>query len=147
MKLLFLVLALAVFGVSGDGRSATLGTPRNGQTTYVAPPEAHWNWKKLNPIWWAQNDDDQPPPGYTPLTWFLRNPFHNFFFYVVGFADEPVAQWPAWSPDANFPPSGCAFQWVQPEFGLAHLFVSCSGRVHLYAGWRHDGAFGIALRH
>jgi hypothetical protein len=110
----------------------------------VQPPEAQWEWKKWNPIWWAGNDDDAPPQGYSSFGWFLRNPFHNFMFYVLGFADEPVASWPT---NENFAPGGgCRFIWVQPEFGLAHPFVSCKGALEFYIGWRTGGAFGVTLR-
>ena len=56
----------------------------------VQPLKADWDWKKWNPIWWAGNDDDAPPQGYSSFGWFLRNPFHNFMFYVLGL---PMSRW------------------------------------------------------
>src|SRR5262245_11362669 len=54
--------------------------------------------KKLNPIWWFLNDDEeQTAPWYQPkwpqwrrdFYWnFLRNPLQNFRCYVIGVADR-----------------------------------------------------------
>jgi hypothetical protein len=50
---------------------------------------------KFNPLWWFKNADDPlTPESYRPkdkhrqLKWRLRNPLHNFTFYVVGVADK-----------------------------------------------------------
>ncbi len=48
-------------------------------------------FKKLNPCWWIRNDDDPLPPGWFRndlLMWLLRNPLHNFMWYVIGIADR-----------------------------------------------------------
>ncbi len=52
-------------------------------------------WDKTNPWFWVGNaDTPEPPDWYEPgskfrkLRWHLRNPGHNFMFYVVGFADK-----------------------------------------------------------
>lgn len=52
--------------------------------------------QKLNPLWWLGNADDPvpPPDWYRPGRRFrkarrhLRNPLHNFTFYVIGIADK-----------------------------------------------------------
>jgi hypothetical protein len=59
--------------------------------------------KKLNPIWWFQNDDEeQTAPWYKPewpqwrrdFYWnFLRNPLQNFRCYVVGVQDRNYSVW------------------------------------------------------
>src|SRR5439155_22746449 len=63
------------------------------------PPILHRfsTWQKLNPLWWFGNADDPvPPKWYRPgkrmrkLTWSLRNPGHNFTFYVIGFEAKVV---------------------------------------------------------
>ena len=53
--------------------------------------------KKINPCWWIKNDDSpRPPSWYRPAEnerkretlWFIRNPFHNLTWYVLGVADR-----------------------------------------------------------
>lgn len=56
------------------------------------------NLKKLNPLWWFANDDDTVPPKEYHPEWskfrrnfywkYIRNPLHNFTFYVIGVADK-----------------------------------------------------------
>src|SRR5690349_10699067 len=53
-------------------------------------------WRKMNPIWWFGNADDPvPPENYRKgkccrqFTWRVRNPCHNFTFYVMGIEDKP----------------------------------------------------------
>lgn len=56
------------------------------------------NLKKLNPLWWFANDDDPVIPKDCHPEWseskrnfywkYVRNPLHNFTFYVVGAADK-----------------------------------------------------------
>lgn len=69
---------------------------------------------KINPLWWFKNDDDPSPPAWyhgadpsVPLYqgpawsdfrrkfyWFvLRNPLHNFMFYVLGLQDKNYKVW------------------------------------------------------
>jgi hypothetical protein len=104
----------------------------------------HW-YQKINPIWWFGNIDDPPPIGYTDWTWFLRNPFHNLFFYAIGVADQPSRTWRSTYGTSNtFNPNG--------GFGMAVTngclpYICYRGkRIEAYIGWRPIGAFGIALR-
>src|SRR5215212_8339854 len=67
---------------------------------------------KWNPIWWFKNADDPlPPESYRPhdkgraLKWQLRNPLHNFTFYVIGVADKKVVR-SGLRPEENFNSDG-----------------------------------------
>lgn len=113
--------------------------------------------KKLNPIWWFQNErDPNPPDNFKPnlkkwkrrLLWFVRNPFHNFFWYVVGVDDNPNTKVIYWKfPGGLYKPEG---GW---NFSIIRLrilffpFISYSGdNITFYLGWRpRGGPFGIKL--
>jgi hypothetical protein len=101
-------------------------------------------YKKLNPVWWVGNDDDPPPIGYTEWGWFLRNPFHNFYFYVIGVADQPDRTWWAsYSTVTTFPPKGFGYAFTNRVLPyLAYRGPKYEG----YIGWRPSGAFGMAFR-
>ena len=67
---------------------------------------------KLDPVWWLKNSDDpQPPAWYRPhdkhrkAKWALRNPLHNFEFYVIGVADKTTVR-KGWYPPQNTKPCG-----------------------------------------
>jgi len=58
---------------------------------YPNPPK----WWKFGKLFWyifGNSDDPEPPINYLPnkpfwlrtLLWYLRNPLHNFTFYVIG---------------------------------------------------------------
>ena len=128
-------------------------------------------WKKLNPLWWPFNEADpiENEPQMWPdkplwqrrILWWLRNPFENFNRYVIGERDRsPVYVGP--QPEDNFywiysvgggrrDPGGWHFHWVRPTVGVIakHLwlpFISFNGTWQFYAGWKHDGPAGLALR-
>lgn len=107
---------------------------------------------KWNPLWWFKNDDDPLPPSWYPhgtMWWYLRNPLHNLFFYVLGIADRnrtligphPVEVtllgdmgWQGW-------------KWCVSKVGWLYFpFISYSGtRWWFYIGWRPSGALGLKL--
>jgi hypothetical protein len=125
------------------------------QTAHMPQPVRNDYWRKLDPIWWFGNVDDPEPPASfrqgdpRPLRlalWYVRNPFHNLFFYVIGIADQPTVTSGA-SPRQVFAPRGCKATVTRAVGGGLPLpFVSCNGPVQFYAGWRVDGALGFALR-
>ena len=118
--------------------------------------------KKLNPLWWFQNDDEQKetdpdaqwyhtewPQWRRHLYWnYFRNPLQNFRAYVVGVSDRnytltgraPVMT--VQRDDLNPPERG--FQWCVLKLGALFLpFVSYVGRyVVWYLGWQPSGFFG-----
>lgn len=105
--------------------------------------------QKWNPLWWFGNvDDPEPPDWYRPgstgrrLLWQLRNPLHNFTFYVIGVADKPFARSGRF-PQAVFAPKG-GWNWAVTKHSWVRLpFVSYNGEWgRFYLGWRERGNFG-----
>ena len=95
------------------------------------------------------NNDDWPPPAhcYPELPdwkrrgwWLIRNPLHNFTFYVIGVADKEYYFWgKTWGKGWNF--AYIEYSW------LLLPFVSYRGKsIEGYIGWRDRGNFGISLR-
>ena len=114
-----------------------------------APAVATQKW---NPLWWVGNaDDPAPPEWYRPgargrvMTWQLRNPLHNFTFYVIGVADREFTR-AGRVPDAVFAPAG-GWNWAVTRCGWLRLpFVSFNGeRWRFYFGWRERGNFGAKI--
>jgi hypothetical protein len=109
-------------------------------------------WQKLNPIWWIGNADDPvPPKSYRPgkrrrkLTWSLRNPFHNFTFYVIGIEDKAFLRRGRYADRVENPNGGwnwavCHYRWLRLPFVDYHR-----GRFEFYFGWRNGGNFGMKL--
>src|SRR5579872_7587799 len=101
VTILFLAGILIRCPASAQAQSRTLTKSDAHQTWYgvtvspgtnkIAVTAGH----KLNPVWWFGNADESKAPNwYRPhdshrdLSWRLRNPFHNFDFYVIGCADK-----------------------------------------------------------
>jgi hypothetical protein len=100
------------------------------------------------------NDDDWPPPDwYMPgksmwkrkFMWLLRNPLHNFTFYVIGIADKEFTTTGRF-PNDVFNPAG-GWNWFVCEYkGMGLPFISYMGKsIKFYIGWREKGNFGIKL--
>jgi hypothetical protein len=108
--------------------------------------------QKLNPVWWFANADDPvPPKTYRPgkrgrkFMWYLRNPFHNFTFYVIGIADKPFLRTGRYANRVANPNGGwnwamSRYQWLWLPFVDYHR-----NRFEFYLGWRDGGNFGIKL--
>lgn len=83
-------------------------------------------------------------PWWRMIWWWIRNPFHNLFFYVFGISDYArvfysTGRWhevPGWTFHITLTPT--------LKFPLP--FISYYGKVDFYLGWRPYGAFGTALR-
>ena len=116
--------------------------------------------KKLNPLWWIQNEDDGNcgDKGFfervcnnkcdikCKIRWFIRNPFHNFMFYVIGVADrkcdrKPKSIWNKKGYSWNFDYTKCKWLYL-PLIS----YRSKNGKFEFYFGWRDRGNFGIACR-
>ncbi|HSH98886.1 MAG: hypothetical protein ACAH07_06055 [Methylophilaceae bacterium] len=116
----------------------------------------------INAIIWALfgNDDDGiygdsnwnktgSKSWWTAIKWWFRNPFHNFCFYVIGFADVPASEYVRKGryPYSVFSPYG---GW---NFTVIHYkwlwlpFISFEDRTlgQFYIGWRERANFGIKL--
>lgn len=138
------------------------------------------SWKKkINPCWWLKNDDDPVPPDdfhskrpmwLRQLLWFVRNPMHNFTFYVIGIADRHKLRI-GYHPTTVFINRGwnlcivyvnkselkiktqgrheiCRYAVKAVRTGRVPLpFVSYQGNgLQFYVGWRERGNFGIKIR-
>lgn len=109
----------------------------------------------MNVLWkiFGNNDDWPPPDWYMPgererkrkLYWLMRNPLHNFTFYIIGVAGKPFVRTGKFSQDVFNPDGGwnlavTAYKWFRLPF------VSYLGRsVKFYIGWRERGNFGFKL--
>ena len=116
--------------------------------------------KKLNPLWWLGNIDSPEPrnpdwlkgwPRWARIAVYrLRNPGHNFFYYVIGVADRDPIAYPrsGFAEPTVLAESGWYWHYVKPgNGGLPRPFISYRGRrIEGYIGWRERGNFGIALR-
>jgi len=109
---------------------------------------------KFNPVFWFENYDRPiPPPDYRPnerfrrFKWHIRNPFHNFDFYVIGIADKTFVREGRY-PAKVFAPEG-GWNWAICKYKFLRLpFVSYSeGRFNFYSGWRNRGQFGFELKY
>jgi hypothetical protein len=114
--------------------------------------------KKLNPIWWFGNDDEQQTADWYHPEWprwrrdfywnFLRNPLQNFRCFVIGVEDRnytvtgraPVMT--VQRDDLGPPERG--FQWCVIYTLIPLGFLSYSGKhVVWYIGWQPSGIFGV----
>ncbi len=105
---------------------------------------------KWNPLWWFGNADEPVPPAwYEPdsrwrrLKWHLRNPLHNFTFYVVGLADKDflrTGRYPnlIFNPDEGWNWAVCRYRWLRLPF-LSYK----RGSFAFYVGWRERCNFGM----
>jgi len=135
------------WAISPDGRTASV-------TGRVRQPI----WIKLNPVWWFLNDDEPDPPEWQlpgkpfvlrQLSWYLRNPLHNFGKYVLGVRDRNytvVGAAPVyatiWS-DVDPAKTGWRVSTIYLD-GLRLPFVSYENdSVIWYAGWQWSGFFGF----
>ena len=106
-------------------------------------------YKKINPLFWFGNYNDpilkDNHPNFHPtkplwirkLLWGLRNPLHNFFFFVIGLEDPKVIV-------------TYGSQWPKPgqKWNIILPFFSYKGKSwEIYLGWRNGTCLGAALRH
>lgn len=120
-------------------------------------PEKTFPWyKKINPIWWLQNDaDGWFPDHYLPeeswikraVLYFLRNPFHNFTFFIIGFRDKPSVSY-AKNPNTTHIDGEFNYGYTKVYGWLPVPFISFrKWGAEGYVGWRVPGAaFGLKLR-
>ena len=103
-------------------------------------------YKKINPLWWFGNANDpvqdhlnfypDKPLWIRKLKWGIRNPLHNFFFFVIGLEDrrEIVNRTNMW------PSEGQTWNVILP-------FISHKGKKYeWYLGWRNGLTLGAAFR-
>lgn len=146
-SLLGLLLTCFYVGCAST-RPAITTTTRPGKV--LSPPIR--TVQKFNPFWSLGNaDDPEPPEWYRPNSpnrrwlWQMRNPLHNFTFYVVGVSDKPTSRTGRF-PAAVFAPTG-GWNWAFARYRWIPLpFVSFDGKWwRFYAGWRESGNLGFKL--
>lgn len=127
--------------------ASTLTTTRSAD---LQPPDSAF--PKWNPIWWFGNvDDPEPPAWYRPgspsrrCLWQLRNPLHNFSFYVIGIADKPFTRAGRF-PKAVFAPDN-GWNWAVASHECVRLpFISFNDEWgRFYFGWRERGNLGFKV--
>lgn len=113
-----------------------------------------------NPLKWLiwcffGNDDDGyiGDSGWNPtredtwkvrLRWWIRNPFHNLFFYVIGCQGKDTIVYGFPSKGVFNPKGGWTF--VLTKCGWVYLpFISYIGPIKFYIGWRFGGCLGAKL--
>jgi hypothetical protein len=149
------VFALGPLGcispVNAQRNSTAVRDPET-QIVHNKPKVAVRTSQKFNPVWWFGNaDDPEPPEWYAPgdparrRKWHLRNPLHNFTFYVVGVADKPFER-VGRNPQDVFHPDG-GWNWATCRYKHCRLpfFSYKRGRFATYWGWRERGNFGLKL--
>jgi len=111
------------------------------------------SWK-LNPVWWFGNYDRPTPPwDYKPgdphriAKWYVRNPFHNFDFYVIGIADKTFVRKGSdpervFSPQPGWSWAVCEYKWLRLPF----ISYWSGGGFNFYLGWRNRGQFGFEFK-
>ena len=131
---------------------ATSPTNRSERVFHYIPKQHFSTCQKANPFWWFRNADDPiPPENYRPgkccrnFMWHLRNPCHNFTFYVMGIEDKPHTRVGPFPTKTSNPNGG--WNWAVCQYKCLRLpFVDYKrGRFEFYFGWRTGGNFGIKL--
>jgi hypothetical protein len=154
MKNFFLIAPL--FGVIMGGCFSGCASSKGGITTVSRPGKVLTppirTVQKFNPLWALGNaDDPEPPDWYRPGSpnrrwlWQMRNPLHNFTFYVVGVSDKPTTRTGRY-PSNVFAPDG-GWNWAFARHRFVPLpFVSFDGTFcRFYGGWRESGNLGFKL--
>lgn len=95
-------------------------------------------------------DNPIPPNWFEPgrkmwmrkVLWWIRNPFHDLFFYVFGIADKPFISVGKYPNDVFNPKGG--WNWAVRCYKWLRLpFISYIGIIKFYVGWRERGNFGV----
>jgi hypothetical protein len=136
-------------------------TFNSDDTTATVTGRVRLPWlKKLNVLWWLQNDSEQTvdqapwyhhewPQWRRWLVWnVFRNPLQNFRCFVVGVQDRNytvTGRAPVGTIQRN-DLGETGWQWCVLHVGIPLPFVSYSGkRITWYVGWQPSGFFGCKL--
>jgi hypothetical protein len=108
---------------------------------------------KLSPWWWLYNSDDPTPPtNYQPskpewlrtVMWYVRNPVHNFNFYIIGVADQDFTMRTRMVSSSLYWSVINKGRFVGVPVNLP--FVEYSNKWLLFhIGWQRHGDFAIKL--
>ncbi|HLP76662.1 MAG TPA: hypothetical protein VK327_07035 [Candidatus Paceibacterota bacterium] len=121
-------------------------------TVQITPPAKLpkiFTLNKFNPVWWFGNADEPVPPRwFRPddkhriFKWRMRNPFHNFTFYVIGIADKPHLRSGRYPNHVGNPNYGWNFAVAKRKWVRLPFVSYKRGRFEFYLGWRTRGNFG-----
>jgi len=113
--------------------------------------------KKLNPIWWFQNEWDPNPPDWSmpdsPMwlrrfNWWFRNPFHNFGRYVLGVGDQNYRVLFHKAPPKSVDHQPIGLEHASLIFANGKKlpwYFYASKNVSVYWGWQPTGFAGLKL--
>lgn len=110
------------------------------------------SWKKkINPLWWFGNYNDpvdrvnqdgspahgtfypDKPHWFRAMMWGLRNPLHNFMFFVIGLSDRK-----------HLINDGQIWPAKGQKWNIRLPFISYRGKKwEWYIGWRNGSTFGV----
>lgn len=98
-----------------------------------------WGDKNWNP-------NDSRDISYA-IGWWVRNPFHNLTWHVIGIVGLPFKRYGKYPQDVFAPVEGWNYAVIIFLGFIPLPFISYwSARLgKLYIGWRERGAFGITL--
>lgn len=142
---------------SAGATTNSVSEPRQWYSVVVKPAPnlrpIHF-YERINPVWWLQNrDEPHPPDWFAPnskhreFKWWVRNPIHNFSFYVVGITDRTFVRSGRF-PEKVLVPGHWNIAVSRYKFiYLPYVSFSSKHGFNFYFGWRHHGNFGIKLNH
>lgn len=151
------VTALAISGCTSPGQKRISSgdeakTANHSETVKNEPKVTIRTIQKWNPVWWFGNaDDPEPPEWYKPddpsrrRKWLMRNPLHNFTFYVIGVADKPFERVGRHPKDVFNPEGGWNLATSRHRCWRLPFISYTRGRFATYWGWRERGNFGVKL--
>ncbi len=86
---------------------------------------------------------EQKDNAWIRVKWWVRNPLHNFMWYVVGFADKDSTRYDV--NDSDQPGWNKAWSIVEGGSFKYPFYLYQGKKVVFYIGWRSRGHFGIKL--
>jgi hypothetical protein len=133
--------------------------PLTDSFTFSGRTSKPW-YKKINPVWWFQNDDEQTVDEagwYHPewphwrrwLIWnVFRNPLQNLRCYVIGVQDRNytvIGKTPVTTIQRDdMQPPETGWQWSLIRTLIPLPFASyCGKRLVLQFGWQYNGFFSF----
>jgi len=149
------LLALPLWGCKSipppkPGAPVDTNTPPQIVAHFPSRPYDFSFWQKINPFWWFGNADEPEPPSWyrtnqccRTFMWHVRNPCHNFTFFVCGIADKSFTRAGRYPGKIANPNDG--WNWTVCRYKRWRLpFIAYNrGRFQFYCGWRTGGNFGM----
>lgn len=122
--------------------------------------KALWKWilesKVGDAIFGNKEDGYYGDSGFNPtgststltaIKWWLKNPFHNFTWHVIGVVGKAFTRTGKYPKDVFAPIEGWNFALILVSgwFPLPFISYWSASLGKFYIGWRERGAFGIKL--